>query len=110
MLELSFHDKEIRHICENNSFAIRKYGENVATKLKSRLFDMISVDSPLDLPTGNLMIFKDGEDYYCKLELSEGYQLLFCQNHTKVPRCNSGKIDWSKVNRIKILKVFYSHE
>jgi toxin HigB-1 len=109
-LELSFHDKDIRHICENNSFAIRKYGESIANKLKGRLADMITVDCPLDLPAGNLLIFKNGEDYLCKLELSEGYILLFCPIQNKVPLDEVGEIDWYKVNRIKILQILCNHE
>jgi toxin HigB-1 len=109
-LELSFYDKNIRHICENNSFAIRKYGERVANKLKGRLADMIAVDCPLDLPAGNLLIIKSSGDNVCKLELSDGYSLLFCQIQNKIPLDEAGEIDWSKVNRVKILKLVHNHE
>jgi hypothetical protein len=108
-LELSFHNIEIRHICEDNSFALRKYGNVVAEKLKSRLSDMLSADSPLDLPTGDLLIYKNGEYYCCKIDLSEGYQLIFCQNHIKVPLCDSGEINWGKVSRVKILNINHNH-
>jgi len=104
-LELSFTNTEIRKICEDNTVAKETYGQEVAYKLKSRLADLIAADNVMDLPVGNIFMYNNGDAYKCKIDLSGGYKIIFCQNHVKVPLDDNGETNWSKVSRIKILQI-----
>jgi len=46
----------------------------------------------------------------CVFELPEGYQLVIAPNHAKNPMLQSGKIDWAKVGRIKVIRIERSHD
>ncbi len=99
---ISFENKELRSICENESKAQTKLGLNVAMKLKNRLSDLLAASSVNDLLTGYPT--KIDDDLY-KVNLAENYFLLFSSNHTKNPLLESGEINWDEVSRIKILDI-----
>jgi len=109
-LELSFHNKKIREICEDEDIAKAELGPVIAKELQSRLADLAAATSILDLATG-----KPGQipgtpwpDY--KLELINGHRLVFSANHPKIPLSKEGLLDWLKVNHIKILKIETHYE
>jgi hypothetical protein len=107
-LELSFLDKEIRAICEDEDKAILKYGVAISKVLQSRLADLLAIKTVHIVVSllGNAAASKVSETPYSdfKVEIAEGLWLIFTSAHTRRPESN-GDIDWSKVTRIKILKI-----
>lgn len=102
---IAFDDKSLRKICEDHDTAKNQYGQPVAEALMKRLADIEVGNCPLELPAGKPQEIKTNLLPNFKVDLAEGYRLVFCANHTNVYHINNGNVDWSKVTRIRILKI-----
>jgi len=104
-LNLSFENKDLRLICENEVKAHQKLGNEIASNLKSRLADMRAAESVTDLLVGNPqeIEYKDNTAY--KIDLSSEKCIIFCSVHSKTPVLSNGKIDWHNVSRVKIISI-----
>lgn len=100
-MELAFETKPLREMCESEEKAKRQLGAKVAAMLKQTLADLRAAASMEDLPFGKPRI----EGRNCILDLTAGYQLTITPNHTKNPMLTSNAVDWTKVSRIKILRI-----
>jgi len=103
-LELAFHSKPLRAICESETEATHEFGEAVADVLRHRLADLCAAKSPNDLPVGRPRALRSDATKMC-LDLCDGYIVTFCANHPNNPHLSSGLPDWEKVSRIKILDI-----
>jgi len=101
-LQLSFAKKSLREVCENLAEANRKLGVDTANELRRRLADLRAATSVHDLLVGEPRETAGSE---ITLDVGADVQIIFCPNHNTVPKLESGAIDWSKVNRVKILAV-----
>lgn len=99
---ISFNTKDIRKVCEDDSVAQETLGIPVATRLHGRLSDLNVAKSVFELPVGKPEEFEKGK---YKIDLCDGYILIFGPANTKVPVLENGLVDWSKVDRIKILDI-----
>jgi plasmid maintenance system killer protein len=104
-LELAFHSKELRTICESESEATTTFGVALAEVLKHRLADIRAASSVRDLLVGRPSVVEGTEDREMSVDLNEGYRLVFGANHTQNPVKKSNKVDWTRVSRIKILRI-----
>jgi len=102
---LSFENKELRLICENEKKAKEALGDEIALKLKSRLADMRAVESVTDLLAGNPREIHYENNIAFKIDLSSQECMIFCSVHSKTPVLSTGKIDWHHVSRIKIISI-----
>jgi len=100
-LVVAWEDKEIRSICLDTDIAHAKLGAAIAVSLQTRLSELIAADNINDLPLGDPA---EIDDSCYKIDLIDGYRLIFCNNHPKPP-LRDGKINWVEVTRIKILKI-----
>ena len=109
-LIVAFDSQELRSICEYNDIAIEKLGEHVADLLHHRLSDIFAAETVADLLVGNPQ--KIGEHPYLNyvVTISNSIKMEFCSNVTKKSYLENGELDWSKVTRIKLLKIGYSNE
>jgi hypothetical protein len=101
-LEISFEKKSLRELCENQDKASQSLGEKAADQLRRRLADLRAATSIADLVAIQPR-FPDGET--ATLELCDGCEIVFRSNHLDAPKRKSGKLDWSRVTRIKIMNV-----
>lgn len=103
---LSFENREIRDICEDEAIAAQMLGLEVSIKLQNRLSDMIAASYVTDLPpVGNPRETKGNPHPYYIIDLDNYFQIVFCSNHVTIPASENGMINWSRVNRIKILAI-----
>lgn len=103
-LELAFHSKPLRAICESEAEATREFGEAVADVLRHRLADLCAAKSPNDLPVGRPRALRSDPTKMC-LDLCDGYVVTFCANHPNNPNTPSGPPAWENVSRIRILEI-----
>jgi hypothetical protein len=87
----------------------RHFGEKVAEKLRHRLADFRAATSVANLVAGRPREIKVDGHSYIAVELCEKVRIVFCANHNVVPACESGEVDWSQVNRIKIVAIDTNH-
>ena len=101
---ISFANKDIRELCEEESKAYEILGQETAKKLHTRLADLLAISSIgelLILKIGNPQIFEeDNNKFKYRISLSPENILLF--SPVNIPL---GVIDWFTVKRIKILEV-----
>ena len=103
-MELAFKNKKIRQLCENEEKAKLSYGVEVAKKLQNRLADLSAAFSVEALPVGKPREINENPSCFT-VDLCNGYGIFFYPNHPKNPVLKTGKVDWSKVRRIKIFEI-----
>lgn len=106
-MEFAFASKALRGICEDDSIARKKFGEEVSRILVKRLADLRAASSITGLPPGYPYTVQGEEAVF---ELCQGYQLTIAANHPDNPVTDSGNVDWSRVHRIKVIEIASSHD
>jgi hypothetical protein len=101
-LELAFHTKLIRLICESEDEASVQLGVAVAEILKHRIADMRAATSPRDLVVGRPRVEAGRQ---MRVDLKDDVTILFKANHTSNPMNDANELDWGKVTRIKIMQI-----
>jgi hypothetical protein len=101
-LQLAFETKRLREICENEDSAAEELGTKVAEQLKRRLADLRAAESIEEMP--NIVKPRKGSTK-CSVRFAKDRSIVFCANHNPKPTLQSGKIDWTKVRRIRILEI-----
>lgn len=106
-MDLGFSSKSIRTICEDEKEAEKKLGQPVSEMLKKRLADFNAAININDILIGNPRIHKQHTHDHKKMviDLHEDYQLVFEASHPQNPLDEMGRVDWTKVRRIKILRI-----
>lgn len=104
-MELAFDSQSLRSICEKSNIATRKLGPIVAELLKHRLADLRAARYISDLLAGAPHVLERGNHQVATVSLGDRYRLIFSANHPKNPVTEQGLVDWSRVSRIKILKI-----
>ncbi len=110
MLELAFANKPLRQLCENEAHAKRELSPTVAEILKHRLADLRAAVSVKDLVAGKPRRLGGADHQHMAIDLCDGYRIVFSANHPNNPVVESGELDWSKVSRVKILRVESNYE
>lgn len=100
-LGLGFETKALRDICESEAAAKRKLGVKVADALKRRLSDFRSIDTFDELPLAKTKKSSNSVTF----DLPDDWQLVVTGGHGENPKLASGKIDWTKVTRLKITRI-----
>ena len=110
VVQIAFFNKSLRDLCESESHMKLQLVEALAAALKRRLADLRAATCVTDLVAGNPQEVGTPHQKRFALELSEGKRLLFSSNHVATPVLDSGAVDWSKVSRIKLLRIENSHD
>lgn len=106
---IAFETKIIRQLCESNTKAKIILGNNAAVKLKHRLADLRAVNNVTELLMGNpSQLDHSNYDLY-KVSISDDIFIYFKANHNSNPLLPNNNVDWTKVNRIKIVKIGSEH-
>lgn len=96
---VSFESESIRDLCEDESSAISRFGEQVATVFFSRLSDIEAAKNPSELIAGNPRHIKIDDTICYQVDINESISVIFT-----AALSNSGN-NWKDVHRIKILKI-----
>ncbi len=103
-MELAFDSRALRTICESETIARRNLGTKVAEILKHRLGDLRAATSINEVIVGEPRLL-DAANEQMVIDLFDGYQIIFSANHPKKPVLGDGALDWTKVSRVKILRI-----
>jgi proteic killer suppression protein len=103
-MDMSFDSKKVQAICMKIGKAKRELGVELAGALQRRLADLDAAITIADVPIGNLRPHnKDGS--VMTMDISPTCRLTFAAAHARNPTDAKGLVDWSKVERIKILTI-----
>lgn len=106
-MELAFSERSLRHLCESKATADRKLGAKIGERLRRRVADLHAAANVKDLVTGQPQ--EVANDHYA-IRVVDNWSISFCVNHQTIPRLASGKVDWRKVSRVKIVKIGVNDE
>jgi len=102
-MELAFVEKTLRDLCASRAALDRRLGSERAEALRHRLADLRAASCIQDLLLQQPSAIDDlGR---MALEVVESVRIVFCPNHRRVPLDGDGKIDWSRVSRLKIIDI-----
>lgn len=104
-MELAFTTRSLRLLCESKTKANKELGEETAEKFIRRLADLRAAICINDLVAGNPRELNHSSEQQFAINISDDLNIIFCANHNTNPLLKCSKIDWSKVTRIKILKI-----
>jgi proteic killer suppression protein len=104
-LEIAFLTRALRKLCEHQAAAERELGNRVAGVLRRRVADLRAATSIGDLVAGRPCKVGDGHQQVMAVTLAEGFRMVFAANHYSLPLLESGGVDWSAVNRVKVLRI-----
>jgi hypothetical protein len=103
-LNIAFHTKALRSLSESQTLASRKLGKDVAGAFHARLADVEVARNPEDLPLG--FIPSEESSIGFTLPLVDHYFAIFESNHSSDREAApAAKIEWSRVNRVKLMAV-----
>jgi hypothetical protein len=100
-LELAFATQALRDICESERIAKRELGAKVADALRRRLSDFRSIGSFDELPFAKPKKSSNSITF----DLPDNWQLVVAGGHGDNPKLASGTTDWTKVTRLKIIRI-----
>ena len=103
-MDLAFKDEQLRAICIKRGRALAVLGPNVAHELNKRVADIRAAESALDLLVGARVVGEEGLEAI-HVSLASGFELILAANHVENPTTASGKIDWGKVVRVRVLEI-----
>lgn len=106
---IAFETKKIRQLCESNTKAKIILGNDAAEKLKHRLADLRAVNSVTELIMGNPRQVDHSDYDQYKVSISDDIFIYFKANHNSNPLLPNKDVDWTKVSRIKIVKIGSDH-
>lgn len=104
-MEIAFAKKSLRLLSESEDVAKRELGVKIAEKLMRRLADLRAATCVKDLVVGRPREIKGDLHAYIAVDLCDSSHIVFCVNHNTTPLLKRGGVDWSKVGRIKILRI-----
>jgi proteic killer suppression protein len=109
-VELAFVARSLRELCENETVAERELGPQAAELLKHRLADLRAATSVTDLLAGRPRTLDGVGALAMALDISAGIRIVIIANHPSNPLTETGEVEWSKVSRVKLLRIEKDHE
>lgn len=104
-LEVAFHSRELRSVCESPARAKRELGESASAELRRHLADLEAVETVAELSEVGLAFESCTQKIgMLRFPLSDGLYLYCEVNHQNVPR-NGEQVDWAKVMRLKVTSI-----
>ena len=107
-MELAFESKCLRTICESEAHGKNELGLEVAEVLKHRLADLRAATSIHDLVAGRPRVSDKGEQLV--VDLRNSYYVVLVANHPNNPVTETGRLDWTRISRIKVLRIESDHD
>lgn len=89
-------------MCENNAWARKALGVDVAGALQRRLADLEAAEVITDLPWLNIVF---GADCDAAIEIHVGYWLNIVAIPGAPPMDGNQKFDWTTVDRVKLIGI-----
>ncbi|HVP96758.1 hypothetical protein [Methanoregula sp.] len=107
---VDFASPEIKEICEIERVAKRKLGAPCAKKLKTRLAEIVAAPFVTNLPAGKPHALDRERTGQYAVSLEGLIRLCFEPANSPIPRTPDGRVEWSKVNKVKIVDIVDYHD
>ncbi|MEA5602547.1 killer suppression protein HigA [Nostoc sp. UHCC 0252] len=109
-MEITFADRQLQKLCEQQNLAQRKLGANCAKKLKTQLAILGAANCVTELVIGHPHPLKGDRAGEFAVNLEGGKRLVFKPDNDPIPLSEDGSIDWSKVTAVSIVFIGDYHD
>ncbi len=112
-MEIVFQTSRLQSECNDSKKAVRRFGSEVAKRLRQRLDDLHAAATLEDigtLPPARCEELKGDRKGQLSVRLPGALRLVFEPAHNPVPRRDDGGLDWSQVTAIRILAIEDYHD
>jgi plasmid maintenance system killer protein len=113
VMELVFGTRKLARICSSEAETVRKFGPDVARRLRNRLTELDQAASLAEirlLPHARVHQLVADRDEQISIDLGHPRRLIVDVNHHPVPRLADGGLDWESVTSLKILEITDTHD
>lgn len=107
-----FKTSKLQKECNNKNLMVKKYGTKRASLLKRRLSQLAAADVLEDLrnlPQARCHELKGQLKGYLSVDLDHPYRFIFEPANNPIPKKPDGGLDWTKINKIRIISVEDTH-
>jgi len=102
---IAFDSRDLRTVCLTRHAAVARYGEALASVLIDRLADLRAATSICDIIAAEPRLLPGALGDTMAVDLTDGSALVFCANHVDLPRSADERVDWTRVSRIRLLRI-----
>jgi toxin HigB-1 len=102
-VEIAFRTKRLRDMCASEVEAEGYLGAAVANELKRRIADLRAATAISDLIASPPIPIGDSDQL--AMPLSDGHRIIIAANHLENPKSADGGIDWSAVQRVRLMDI-----
>lgn len=108
---ITFNNKELRELANNDKAALKSLGKNMSKKFKRRLNDLFDATTLEDLRylAGNYHELTADRKGTWACDLDQPYRLIFRPHEEPIPVNNSGRYLWSEIRGVEILEICNYH-
>jgi hypothetical protein len=106
---LAFETEELRTVCEDPDVAATLLSAAIASQLRGRLADLRAGTSISDLLVGNPRLGGTRSENLT-IDLAPEVHMVWTANHVNTKTRVDGHIDWSRVSRVRLLKIEVSND
>ena len=101
---IAFNTPTLRRLCEENSVAVAKFGDQVGAGLRGRLADLRAAATITDLLVGSPRT-GGPTNRELTLDVAPGVSSLWVANHTRPRVDDAGMVDWSRTTYVQLMKI-----
>jgi toxin HigB-1 len=111
-MDISFYDKKIRKLANDDRKALQKMGKIRAKLFKQRLDDLagaINLEDVRHLP-GNYHELTQNRKGQWACDLDQPYRLIFKPHENPIPISDNGQYLWQEIKGVEIIEIIDYHK
>ena len=111
-MDISFKNRKLEKELSDGKSLIRRYGPEQAKKIQRRLFELRAAENLeviRPLPQIRAHELTGNQAGQISLDLKHPYRLLISPDYKNPPQKKDGGLAWTKITKVKILKVEDTH-
>jgi toxin HigB-1 len=109
-MDIEFADTNLIELCNDERVAKRKFNAALVKQLHHRLMDIRAAPFVTNIIGGKPHPLEREREGQFALTLVGLYRLVFEPANNPIPRKADGKIDWSNVNKVRIVYIGDYHD
>ena len=111
-MNITFADKKLERLANNDSRLVKKYGKLRAGKIKARLTQLrfaTSLEDVRHLP-GNYHELTGTRKGQWACDLDQPYRLVFTPHENPIPANADGQFIWIEITGVEVIGIFNYHK
>jgi plasmid maintenance system killer protein len=107
-MNITFTDRKLARWCSSEKEMRKKWGDQLAKKLRQRLAELevfASLADAAHIPSMRCHELSGDRNGQIAVDLVHPYRLIFCPDDSPIPTKPDGGLDWSKMTKILIIEI-----